>query len=147
MAEPPDAHDCDRVAGLDALEGVEGGGAAALEGGGVDVAKALWDGIEERLSPDGVGREAALVEVRDAVHGAIGAEGFGSLEAFDAVAATVDFVAPADVVASLQGVACWANGLDDADAFVAENHVCTFLPSHLVAANRPVHVGEPKSLT
>ena len=42
MAEPPDAHNADRVAGLDALEGVEGGGTAALEGSGVNVAETLW---------------------------------------------------------------------------------------------------------
>ena len=47
MAEPADAHDADRVAGLDVLEGGEGGGAAALEGSGVDVAETLRDGIEE----------------------------------------------------------------------------------------------------
>ena len=101
MAEPPHAHDADRVAGLDALEGAQNGGAAALEGSGVDVAETLWNGIEEWLSPDGVGRKAALVESRNAVHGTIGAEGFGPLEAFHAVAATVDLIAPADVIASL----------------------------------------------
>ena len=47
MAEAPDAQDADRVAGLDALEGGEGGGAAALEGSGVDVAETLGDWEEE----------------------------------------------------------------------------------------------------
>ena len=94
-----------------------------------------------------MGRKAALIEIRDAVHGTVGAVGFGPLKAFDAMAATVDLIAPADVIASLQGVARWADDLDDADAFVAENHVCTFLPSHSAAANHHVHVGEPKSLT
>ena len=52
------------------------------------------------------------------------------------MAATVDLIAPADVIASLQGVARWADALDDADAFVAEHHVRTFLLSHLVTANQ-----------
>ena len=67
-----------------------------------------------------------MIEIRDAIHGTIGAEVFSPLKAFDAVAATVDLIAPADVVASLQGMTRWANVLDDADAFVAKNHVYTF---------------------
>jgi len=100
-----------------------------LEGRGVDIAEALGNDVEERLPPDGVGSKAALVEVLDAIQGPLGAEGFGPLEAFGAVAAAVDLVAPADVIAFLQGVARWADGLDDADALVAEDHVGAFLLS------------------
>ena len=48
------------------------------------------------------------------------------------MAARVDLIASVDVIASLQRVTRWADGLDDADAFVAEDHVCIFLPSHSV---------------
>ena len=66
-----------------------------------------------------MGRKAALIEILYAIQGTIRAIGFGPLEALDAVAATVDLEAPADAIASLQGVALWADGLDNADAFVA----------------------------
>jgi len=127
MPETSHAEDADRVAGLDALEGGEGGGASALKGSGVDIAETHGNGIQERLPPDGVGCKAALVEILDAVQSPLGAVCFGPLEAFGAVATAVGLVAPADVIAFLQGVARWADGLDNADTLVAEDHVCAFL--------------------
>jgi hypothetical protein len=49
--------------------------------------------------PDGVGAEGALVEVRVAVHGALGAEGLVTGLALFALEAAVVEVAPADGVA------------------------------------------------
>ena len=148
VAEPADAHDADGVGGLDALEGGEGGGAAALEGSGVDVTETLGDAIEERLPPDGVGRKAPLVLIRRAVHLTVGAEVFGSLKTLAAVAATVDLVAPADVIPPFQGLAFRADGLDNADALMAQDHVLSFLPSRSVCCTiHQAHVGAAQSLT
>lgn len=73
-----------------------------------------------------------------------GAEVFGPLEAFDAVAATVDLIAPADMIASLQGLALRADGLDDANAFVAKDHVCFFLAPLILVCWKTPHRPTPE---
>lgn len=66
VAEAADAHDADGLGGQRAVrvERVEHGGAAAHQGRGVRVRYRVGDLEQERLPPDGVGREAALVAVR-----------------------------------------------------------------------------------
>jgi hypothetical protein len=54
------------------------------------------------------------------------------LETFETVAAAVGFVAPADAVTLFEVFSFWTHGFDDADAFVAENHVGGFLRERLV---------------
>jgi hypothetical protein len=125
VAQAADAHDADGLGGLRVVgaEGVEDGGAAALQRGRGLVAQLVGDLEQEGLAPDGVGAERALVQVRVGVHGALGAVRLGAPEALGAVAAAVVLVAPADAFALLEDAARRAQLLDDADALVAQGHV------------------------
>ena len=80
------------------------GGTTTHEGGGELVWNGGWDLVEETLLPDGVSAEGGLVEVVGAVEGAFGAEGLATGQTLLAVQAGVVLVAPADVVALLDGL-------------------------------------------
>ena len=85
-------------------EGVEDGGAAALEGSGVFTGDGGGDLEKKGFAPDGMGGHRAGGVVGRTVHCAKRAEGLFACEAFGAVTAGVVEVAEADVVASISEV-------------------------------------------
>lgn len=125
VTEATDTHDTNGVGGEDVVhvESVENGGTTAHEGSGNLIGHVVGDLEEERLAPDGALSHAALVEVGEAVHDTLGAEGLDTAEALLAAAAGVVLVTPADAVTLLQDGAVGAELLDDTDTLVAETHV------------------------
>jgi hypothetical protein len=125
VTKATDTHNTDNVSGEDVVhvEGVEDGGTTTHERGGDLVGHIVGDLEEETLAPDGALSHAALVEVVEAVHGALGAESLNTPEALLAASARVVLVSPADAVTLLEDLAVGANLLHDTHTLVAETHV------------------------
>lgn len=125
VTETTDTHDTNNVGGEDVVhvKSVEDGGTTAHEGSGNLIAHVVGDLEEERLAPDGALGHAALVEVGEAVHGTLGAEGLVAAKTLLAATARVVLVTPADAVTLLENGAVRAELLDNADTLVAETHV------------------------
>lgn len=125
MPQPTDTDDADPVRWPCAVhvQRIEDRRAAAHEWRGLFVGEPVRDFEKKSLAPDGAVREAALVQVRVTVHGALWAVGFGSLETLLAPSAGVVLVAPAHAVTLFElgdAGACSGNG---SNAFVAEDHL------------------------
>lgn len=73
--------------------------------------------------PDGVMREGTLIEICLAVHGSIGTICLGATKTLVAVPAAIMLVAPTHAVALFEMRHVRARRFDDADTFVAKNHV------------------------
>jgi len=125
MSETADTNDTNAGGWSDVvgLEDVEDGCAATLQWCGVGVTEVLRQAVEELLAPDRVRCHAALILVRVAVHGTLGAVRLAAGEAEVALAAGRVLVAETDAVAFLERFGSGAGALDDAGTFVAEDHV------------------------
>ena len=102
VAEAADADDADAVGGADVVhfQRVEDGGAAAHEGGGEGAGDGVGDPEEVGFAEDGVGGHGADVQVGEAVHDSLGAEGLLARQALLAAAAAVVEVSITGSVAS-----------------------------------------------
>lgn len=126
MPQTANAHDADRLRGLQTIivERCEDSGTGALQRCGVLVGDVVGDLEQGELAPDGVRAEAPLVQVGVAEHLALRAVDVVAREALLAVPAEAVVVAPAHSVAYLHHFAVGSGLLDDANALMAEDHVC-----------------------
>ena len=124
VTKTSNADNTDAVGRLDVVKvkSHEDGGTTAHEGSGGLVGKAVGEGEEESLAPDGVGSKRSLVEVVVTIELAVRAESLGTLETLLAVTTAVVLVAPANAVTLLEVLGERTKLLYDTDTLVAKDH-------------------------
>ena len=129
MAQPPDPDNADAICWLHAVEikHIEHRCAPAHQRRGILLCHSIGDFEKERLAPDGLVGETALVEIGITVERVVGADILLPHQTLLALAARVVDVTPSYAVALFEGLDGGAGGGYEADAFVAENHLCDML--------------------
>ena len=90
---------------------------------GLFISQLIRERKKEGLFLDRVCREGSLIQVCEAVHGSLRAEGLTARKTPVAGTAAIMLISPADAVAFLQVAHRRANSFSHTTAFVAEDHV------------------------
>lgn len=127
VTETTDANDTNRLVPLDIGKRREDGGTSALQRSSKLVRDAVGNRVQVALGPNGSVSKAALVGGGVSVQAAVRAEVVIALETVCASTAGAVYVAPADAVTLLQVLDVGTDVLDDADAFMSEHNISSFL--------------------